>query len=30
MSTIGLKEIAELNDGLAYLFNALEHNDKIV
>lgn len=28
MSTIGLKEIAELNDGLAYLFNALEHNDE--
>ena len=28
MSTIGLKEITELNDGLAYLFNALEHNDE--
>ena len=28
MSTIGLKEIAELNDSLAYLFNALEHNDE--
>lgn len=28
MGTIGLKEITELNDGLAFLFNALEHNDE--
>ena len=28
MSNIGLKEIAELHDGLAYLYNTLEHNDE--
>lgn len=28
MINIGLKEIAELHDGLAYLYNTLEHNDE--
>ena len=28
MSTIGLKEIDKLNEGLAYLFNTLKYNNE--